>query len=185
MENLAKDIKKYSIDDYYNEIKNLDYRTELRNSEIVALASPSIKHQRICGEIFFQIKSYIKQNNGKCQTFISPTDVKLNDNNIVIPDIFVTCNPQNFDNQKYNGSPDLIMEVVSTNWADDYIRKLSLYQECGVREYWIVDPKTEKITVYFFEENFIEVYSFNENIPVNIYKDNLSKLEININDLIE
>lgn len=185
MENTAKEIKRYTAREYYAATENTDALTELRNGEIINMSSPNIIHQKIVGELHFKILGYIRSNGGKCQIFAAPTDVKLNDSNVVIPDVFVACDPDKFDNQKYNGAPDLIIEVVSTNRADDYIRKLHLYQENGVREYWIVDPKNEKTVVFFFEEDcFVESYGFDETIPVNIYKTAPVKLEINIAELL-
>lgn len=185
MENTAREIKKYSVEEYYKEVENYSNPTELRNGEIIDLASPSISHQRISGEVYAEFRNYIKQNNGKCRVFSAPTDVKLNENNIIVPDIFVACKPENFDTQKYNGSPEFIAEIVSTNWADDYIRKLALYQENGVREYWIIDPKNLQVTVYFFEEQIAKRYSFDDDILVNIYENNNPNLIININKLIQ
>ncbi len=77
------------------------------------------------------------------------------------------------DGNRCNGAPDFIIEIVSPgNPADDYIRKLFYYQNHGVREYWIVDPKRKSITVNYFEENLISVsYPFNTTIKVNIYND--------------
>lgn len=41
------------------------------------------------------------------------------------------------------GAPDWIIEIISPgNPSHDYIRKLNLYADAGVREYWIVDPRT-------------------------------------------
>jgi Uma2 family endonuclease len=184
LDNTAKDIKKYTLKEYYIELEHLNYLAELRNGEIVSMGSPNIKHQRLTRKLVVKIDNYITSNGGSCEVFNAPTDVKLNDNNVVIPDVFIVCKPENFDNQKYNGSPDFIIEIVSTNWTDDYIRKLALYQENGVREYWIVDPKSNKVTVYFFEENFVSVYGFTETIPVNIYKYNPIKLEINVSEML-
>ena len=117
---------------------------------------------------------------------ISPFDVKLDDGTVVIPDIFIACNPDNFDEQKYNGAPDFIIEVLSTNRADDLHRKLVLYQNAGVKEYWIVDPKYKKVIVYYFEETDIPcIFDFDNNITVNIYKNNDIKLEINIAQLLK
>lgn len=177
----ARKIKKYDEQEYYNHIESSDRITELRNGEIVYLASPSRIHQKISMQISWHINSYIIKNNGKCEVYSAPMDVKLNDENIVVPNIFVVCNPEKFDSQKYNGPPDWIIEIVSTNWADDYIKKLHLYQENGVREYWIVDPKKNIVTVYFFEEQFSERYNFSDDIPVNIYKNNLA---VNISSLL-
>ena len=43
------------------------------------------------------------------------------------------------------------------------------YATAGVREYWIVDPMKRRVTVYFFEKELIEEYSFGEEVPVGIY----------------
>lgn len=51
----------------------------------------------------------------------------------------------------------------------DYYKKLFKYRTAGVREYWIVDPEKEIITVYSFEKETMEQYSFCEDVPVRIY----------------
>lgn len=184
MDNTAENFKKYTIDEYYTEVSGCGGLTELRDGEIINLASPNIEHQDIIFSIATELRNYIKSHSGKCKTMISPTDVKLNEYNIVIPDIFIACNPENFDRQKYNGAPDFIVEVLSGNRADDLYRKLVLYQSAGVREYWIVDPKYKKTLVYFFEEtDFPEIYDFDKDIPVQIFKDKEECLKINIADL--
>jgi len=67
--------------------------------------------------------------------------------------------------------PQLVVEVVSTNWEDDYVDKLAEYQRFGIKEYWIVDylavssrsylgnPKEPTIFVCILEEN--GVYKMN------------------------
>ena len=63
----------------------------------------------------------------------------------------------------------------------DYIKKVSKYQNAGVREYWIVDPKRETVLCYFFEgEDYPQMYTFDDIIPVMIYD---GKLEINFADI--
>ena len=49
--------------------------------------------------------------------------------------------------------------------------KLLKYEEAGVREYWVVDPKKEKVIVYIFgEESDVSLYGFDSEIPVDIYQ---------------
>ncbi|MGN0606261.1 MAG: Uma2 family endonuclease [Oscillospiraceae bacterium] len=176
----------YNSEEYYEAVKDYNGLTELQDGEIVYLASPSINHQLIIFNVSRKIADYIDNNKGKCRVMISPFDVKLDEYNVVIPDIFIACNPDNFDEQKYNGAPDFIIEVLSTNRSDDLYRKLYLYQRSGVREYWIVDPKYKKTLVYLFENSDLpEIYDFDKSIMVNIYKNNDIKLEINIAELLK
>jgi Uma2 family endonuclease len=180
--------KKYTTKEFFEitSYEDSSKKFELLDGEIIALASPSTMHQRLVMELSFAIHSYIKANNGSCKVMISPYDVKLDDYNVVIPDVSVICDPTKIDDKRCNGSPDWIIEVTSSNRRDDYVRKLSLYEKFGVREYWIVDPDEQKTIVYFFEnKKIIYFYDFNMTIPVNIYADKPIKLEINIANLLK
>lgn len=61
--------------------------------------------------------------------------------------------------------------MILKNYQMDYLTKLFKYQQAGVREYWIVDPKDKSIIVYFFEKELIEKYTFQNQVKVNIYED--------------
>ncbi len=96
------------------------------------------------------------------------------DRNVVEPDISVICDPDKLTDQGCAGAPDWIVEIVSpSNSSHDYIRKLNLYADAGVREYWIVNPIKETIFVYHLEETKFEAaaYTFQDKIKVNIYDD--------------
>ena len=111
--------------------------------------------------------------------FPAPFAVFLNQNdkNYVEPDISVICDKDKITDQGCNGAPDWIIEIVSPSSRKmDYFRKLFKYRTAGVREYWVIDPDKEIITVYHFEMDNMEEYSFGENVPVGIYKDFFIKL---------
>ena len=77
----------------------------------------------------------------------------------------------------------MVVEIVSSNRKDDYIKKLGYYEQAGVKEYWIIDIKYKKITVYQFDNNESpDFYDFNQEIPVGIWE---NKLNICIQDFIE
>lgn len=160
-------------------------RMEYINGEIVYLAAPNQKHQDIAGGIYAEVRSYIRGNKGKCRPFIAPSDVQLGENQVQ-PDVFVVCDPEKLDGQKCIGAPDWVIEVTSSNNLTDYRKKFELYKKSGVREYWIVDPDLERVFVYFFEQNrnFIEVYDFTQQIPVNIYQDAPVQLSLCISELM-
>lgn len=168
-----------------------DERVEIIEGELYNMASPSVVHQSLSMEISYSLKHYIKSNNGDCKVLTAPFDVVFtNDDeeveessNVVIPDISVICDKNKLsDGKKCVGSPDMIVEIVSpSNSGHDYVTKLNLYQKYKVKEYWIIDPRKRSVFVYVLTgENYEspEVYTFNDKIKVNIYKD----LEIDFNN---
>lgn len=177
--------KRYTVEEFYS--LGIEEPCELIDGKIYDMSpSPSIRHQDIAGGLFVEIKSYIKRNGGKCRPFIAPTDVKLDDGTIVVPDIFVACKPENFDEQKYNGAPDWIIEVASPNNSErDYGEKLHLYRDSGVKEYWVIDPLSEKVTVYIFgKPNVFEFYNFDDRITAGIFKDKPEPLTICLDEIL-
>lgn len=155
---------------------------ELRDGVLIEFATPTPEHQDIAGGLYAEIRSFIRTNGGSCKPFISPLDVKLDDYNVVQPDVFVICDPSKYDDKRCYGAPDWVIEVLSTNRKDDLVDKFVLYQKFGVREYWIIDPKNEKTLVYFFEKSdFPNIYTFDTDIPVGIYD---GKLTVCIKELI-
>lgn len=166
--------KIYTEVDYYNIPE--DVRAEIIDGQIYYQAAPSRIHQTISGELHTIINNYIQSKKGSCRVYAAPFAVKLfNDRkNIVEPDISVICNPDKLTDQGCSGAPDWIIEIISPgNPEHDYILKLNLYKDAGVREYWIVDPRSEKIFVYFLEQDAfkVETYNFQDKIKVNIYDD--------------
>lgn len=167
--------KIYTEEDYYNLPENV--RAELIDGLLVYnQAAPSRIHQTILGELHTVINNYLKSKGGPCRVYPAPFAVKLRKDrkNIVEPDISVICDPEKLTDQGCSGAPDWIIEIISpNNSSHDYITKLNLYADAGVREYWIVDPDRKSIFVYYLEqEKFkVETCSFQDNIKVNIYED--------------
>ncbi len=89
------------------------------------------------------------------------------------PDISVVCDREKLDEKGCQGAPDWTIEIISPSSVKmDCERKVKLYREAGVREYWIVDPKTETVTVYNFEHDKEPVrYSFSDRIQAGTFED--------------
>ena len=175
----------YTEEDYYDLPETI--RAELIDGYLIYNQSaPSRIHQTTLMELSGTIREYIKSKNGSCRVYPAPFAVKLqeNRNTIVEPDISVICDRNKLTERGCNGAPDWIIEIISpSNSSHDYITKLGLYADAGVREYWIVDPIKEKVFVYYLEQtNFkVEVYTFQDTIKVNIYDDfsiNFSELDL-------
>ena len=148
-------------------------RAELIDGEIYYMAPPSRTHQKISGILFAEIHNYIKGKKGKCEVFAAPFAVFLNndDMNYFEPDIVVICDPSKLDEKGCHGAPDWVIEIVSPGSRSmDYFTKLFKYRTAAVREYWIVDPIKQRVTVYFFEKESVEEYSFGDTVPVGIYE---------------
>ena len=173
--NVRKPEAFYTIEDIYALPDG--ERAELIDGRIYAMAPPNTVHQRLVHFFDWKIESYIQDSNGNCEIFPAPFAVFLNrdDATYVEPDISVICDPSKLDDKGCHGAPDWIIEIVSPgNPGHDYIRKLNLYANSGVREYWIVDPRTERVIVYHLEQaDFqMDTYTFHDKIKTGIY-DNL------------
>ncbi len=148
-------------------------RAELIDGQIYDMAPPGYTHQRISGELYYNIKSYIKRKNGNCQVLSAPFAVFLNDDddtNYLEPDISVICDSSKLDEKGCHGAPDWVIEIVSpSSRPRDFIKKMIKYITANVREYWIVDQEDKKVMVYGFEADSVRQYNFGSDIPVGIF----------------
>lgn len=160
----------YTIDDIYALPEG--ERAELIDGQIYYMAPPNRNHQKIVLNLSRQIADYIEKNHGSCEVDIAPFAVFLNadDKNYVEPDISVICDPDKLDEKGCNGAPDWITEIVSPGSRRmDYFTKVFKYRTAGVREYWIVDPVKNRITVWNFEKDDNTEYSFTDFVESGIY----------------
>ena len=166
--------KYYTVEDFYNMPE--DIRAELINGQIVYMTAPSTQHQIISGELYIAIANYIKSKGGKCRVLAAPYSVQLCKENdtVVEPDISIICDTDKLNERGCLGAPDWIIEIASpSNPRHDYITKLGLYHDAGVRDYWIVDAQSKSIHVYNMEQErlLLNSYSFHDTIKVNIFDD--------------
>ena len=155
-----------------------EYRCELINGVVYALASPNQKHQRVLRRLSTIIGNYLEGKD--CELFISPSDVKLDEKTVVQPDLFIVCDESKLDGQFTIGAPDLIIEILSPdNFRIDLLLKYNKYLEAKVKEYWIVDPEREIITVLTLNVNKYDYHIFGETDKVksDLLKDCIIELE--------
>lgn len=148
-----------TYEDFLELVEHSEQRYELIDGVVYNLASPSYQHQHAVKILL--VEFYIWFKGKSCTPLTSPFDVTLlkhADNICVVqPDILVICDKENIDQKgKYQGTPALVVEVLSPSTrSKDLIKKLDLYTQCGVSEYWIVDPMHEQVTVYSLAANDI------------------------------
>lgn len=120
--------------------------------------APTFEHQKVVSEIQNGIFNHIKkQKLGECVQ--SPVDVFLDNENAFQPDIIFISNANMGivkEDGKVHGAPDIVVEVLSAgNMNDDKVKKKKVYESCGVKEYFIVEPSTkEAITYYLIKDKF-------------------------------
>ncbi len=162
----------YSYADYL--LWQFQERVELLKGRLFPMAAPSTRHQRYSRRLSTQIDLYLTGKS--CELFVAPFDVRLPDRlrkpkydgdiyTVVQPDLCVVCDPAKLDDRGCLGAPDLIVEILSPgNTQKETDNKFRLYEEAGVREYWIVDPADRFVLVYVLRNGeFIGLQPASEN----------------------
>ncbi|MEH1968809.1 Uma2 family endonuclease [Nostoc sp.] len=162
--------------------ENSQQRYELHNGVIVEIAPPTGEHEQIVGFLVGEIVTEYKRL--KLPFFIPKTAfIKPNESEAAYSPDVLLLNNSNLVNEplwkkestvSQAASIPLVIEVVSTNWRDDYFTKAGKYEEVGIPEYWIVDylglggrrfignPKQPTISIYQLIEGEYQVRQFRE-----------------------
>ena len=182
----------YTISDYL--ALPDDQRVELIDGVFYDMDAPSVPHQLVGGEIFYRIKSFLHGKNATCVPLIAPTDVQLDqdEKTIMEPDVMVVCDRSIITRPRVFGAPDFVVEVLSPSTRNkDILIKTRKYRMAGVKEYWMVDMRHERVTKMLFEPPGEEepegdiitlVYSFDEPVPISLFKE---ELKINFREIHE
>ena len=159
-----------------------DERVELIKGKLYRMSpAPKRKHQDASVNLEFALLTYF--DDKPCRVYDAPFDVRLPVRNerkpdqlctVVQPDICVVCDLSKLDDDGCLGAPDWVIEITSPRTAkNDFSEKFDLYEESGVREYWIIQPKEKAVNVYVLENGkyaLVDVYESGE-IPSRIFPD--------------
>ncbi len=151
--------KTYTYADYLK--WTFDERLELIKGYIFKMSpAPAEIHQRISQKVNVALYNYL---NGKpCAVYAAPFDVRLvrksvNDKEIttvVQPDICVICDLEKIDEKGCLGAPDIVVEILSPgNNKTELQNKYEVYEEAGVKEYWIINPHGKAFFKYVLDES--------------------------------
>ena len=176
----------YTYEDYYS--WDDGKRWELIDGSAY-LMSPAHtwKHQGISVTLSRQLSTFLLDK--PCKVFTAPFDVRLNadtgDDTVVQPDLVVICDRSKLDEKGgCKGVPDMVVEILSPSTATrDKLTKFRLYQNAGVREFWIVDQETRTVSVHILENGkyITSVFGENDSAPVHV----LDGCEINLTDVFD
>ncbi len=160
-----------SVDEYFKIRESREELLEYIDGTVYMSPSPSTRHQRISSRLHIRFGNFLEEK--QCEVFHAPFDIELKRDEIegtkiVIPDISIICDKSGFTDQRYVGVPDLIVEILSpSNQSHDVITKLNLYMNYGVKEYWIINPMLNTVTVYSLNnEKMYEQHDMKTNVGI-------------------
>ena len=150
----------YTYADYLKwnfEVGGIPQRLELIKGKIFNMSpAPSRRHQETHSTLFVKIGQFLSKK--PCKIYSAPFDVRLTPRKadkrdkvytIVQPDLCVVCDLNKLDDAGCVGAPDLIVEILSPgNSRKEMKEKFEVYEENGVKEYWLIYPYDEYVMVY-------------------------------------
>jgi len=183
--------KRYTYADYLTWLD--DKRCELIDGFINLMTpAPARKHQYVVRQTLLIFGNYLLKKT--CEVYSAPFDVRLPKSieetddakvyTVVQPDLCVICDPSKLDDKGCIGAPDLIVEILSPSTSKkDLSVKYKIYEQAGVKEYWLVNPNDENISVFVLDNTgkyqLNGMYGGDMKIKVSIFKD----LEISLEDI--
>jgi Uma2 family endonuclease len=123
---------------------------ELIDGELIVTPSPTRRHQEIVGRLYSRLLVYV-ESQSLGEVYVAPLDTIFNKYTVLQPDILFVSRERlgEVAKERIEGAPDLVVEVLSPSTVDrDRRRKLAVYSQFGVREYWIVDPESRTMELY-------------------------------------
>lgn len=150
---------------------------ELIRGQIYKMSpAPAPAHQQVCSRLITAFNNSL--NKRKCEVYPAPFDVRLPEKSnakdrdittVVQPDVCIICDLSKIDARGCKGAPDLVVEVLSPGNNKKEVRlKYELYEEAGVKEYWLVYPAEQSVAVFLLSDgkkyNGAKVYAGNDKI---------------------
>jgi Uma2 family endonuclease len=156
------------------------YRYELRDGEILEMPKPRGKHSELAGSIsgklYLEINRLDLPYSIPRESIVKSIDGKSGyEPDVIVLDKELLAQEARWETESIitqGSSVKLAIEVVSTNWQDDYAIKQIAYQALGIQEYWIVDylglggrnfigyPKQPTISVYYLVDGEYDLHQF-------------------------
>lgn len=141
-----------------------------KHEEIIGFLSIefTLEFRRLNLPYFIPKQALVKVKNH--ETGYSPDVLILNRNNLANEPLW-----EQYSTVQHHASIPLVVEIVSSNWRDDYLSKVRDYEEIGIKEYWIVDylglggrryignPKQPTVSIYSLVDDEYQVTQFREN----------------------
>jgi len=125
-------------------------RCEVLYNQLIMTPAPTTYHQSVSARLSALLYVFL-EGTKKGVVYAAPTDVYLEElQSVVQPDVLVVMkeNEQIIHEDGIHGAPDIVFEILSGNGVHDTIRKKTLYEEAGVKEYFIIDPSDKTVIMF-------------------------------------
>lgn len=181
----------YSYAHYLNWV--FSERVELLKGKIFRMSpAPSRFHQQVSGKVFVELALYLK--NKPCKVYAAPFDVRFPKESkadkdiytVLQPDICVICDSSKLDDKGCIGSPDIVVEILSPgNNKKELLNKYKIYEEFGVKEYWVISLSNKTFLKYTLEADNRYRPSRLFTLSEEITSDVLPGFRLNLDDIFE
>ncbi|HAI77256.1 MAG TPA: hypothetical protein DCM08_13540 [Microscillaceae bacterium] len=137
-------------------------RCEIIKNQLFMSPAPNTEHQKISRNLGSDLHLFVKKNQ-RGEVLFAPFDVILDDNNVVQPDIVFIAqeNLKYLTKRGFEGVPDLLVEIISpSTFYRDSEEKKKLYEQYGVKEYWLIDPANQVVEIFYLENQQYQLHQF-------------------------
>jgi len=187
----ATSLKQWTYSDYY--ALNDDKRYEVIEGELIMVPAPSFKHQKVLAKLGNLIFNHVNEKK-LGEVVFSPIDVILKDDIVLQPDIVYISNKNTgiIKEEGIFGAPDIVIEILSpaSIYKDTQVKK-RIYEEAGIKEYWLVFPDEKVIEIFTLEKGLSlqvvsrEKYELSSTTEkTGKIKSNLLEIEIDIKEAL-
>jgi Uma2 family endonuclease len=144
----------YSVDD----VNYIDdpFIEEMIDGKIYLMARPGNKHMLIQSYLNRIFNNYFERKKKKCKA-VYEMQLYINDRNYFQPDLMIYC--KNNNEKKNKKIPLIVIEVLSdSTWKIDITAKMKKYAELEIEEYWIIDPRNQRLNIYKLDGERYDLY---------------------------
>jgi Uma2 family endonuclease len=138
----------YCYDELVAELPESNQPCELWDGELIMAPTPSFNHQQVVFRFQRALHDWVAAHR-LGEVAAAPMDMVLSPHRAMQPDvIFIARDRLDLIQRVVMGAADLVAEVISPGGRNrDRIEKRDLYEQHGVKEYWILDPEAETVDV--------------------------------------
>jgi Uma2 family endonuclease len=151
--------RRYSYEELVAVMPETNQPCELWDGELIMSPAPSFYHQEVVLRFYRQLYEWVSVRKlGK--VVAGPIDMVLSPHRVTQPDVaFIAQDRLGIITKTINGPVDLAAEIISLGHRNrDRIEKRDLYEQYGVREYWLIDPEAQTVEVLHLESGRYQLF---------------------------